>query len=115
MEDVRDIPLLRGEYQANMLLVLEGRLCQKITDTLSCCMPCPMTDWAYPDSFQTLGVAANWVAVVSTVCTVFLMLSWACLPVEKTNRHYLSICLATGVFFMNVSATKAVVLSVGGY
>lgn len=65
-------------------------------------MPCPMTDWAYPDSFQTLGLAAEWVAVVSTICCVFLMLSWACLPVEKTNRHYLSICLTTGVFFMNM-------------
>ncbi|KAH8910669.1 hypothetical protein BR93DRAFT_873113 [Coniochaeta sp. PMI_546] len=81
---------------------VEGRLCQKITDTLSCCMPCPMTDWAYPDSFQTLSLAAGWVAVVSTVCCVFLLLSWIFLPVEKTNRHYMSICLTIGVVFMNL-------------
>jgi hypothetical protein len=36
------------------------------------------------------------------VCTAFLFLSWAVLPVEKTHRHYLSICLAIGVTFMQV-------------
>lgn len=91
---------------ADVFSVVEGRLCQKITDTLSCCMPCPMTDWAYPDSFQTLSLAAGWVAVVSTVCCVFLLLSWIFLPVEKTNRHYMSICLTIGVVFMNVSAKQ---------
>lgn len=61
-----------------------------------------MTDWAYPDSFQTLSLAAGWVAVFSTVCCVFLLLSWMFLPVEKTNRHYMSICLTIGVTFMNL-------------
>ncbi|KAK0618460.1 hypothetical protein B0T17DRAFT_495887 [Bombardia bombarda] len=61
-----------------------------------------MTDYAYPDSFDTLGLAAEWVAVVSTVATVFLLLSWAVLPVDKTYRHYLSICLTTAVLFMNL-------------
>lgn len=93
---------------ADILSVVEGRLCQKITDTLSCCMPCPMTDWAYPDSFQTLSLAAGWVAVFSTVCCVFLLLSWMFLPVEKTNRHYMSICLTIGVTFMNVSGATGV-------
>ncbi|EAQ93629.1 hypothetical protein CHGG_01864 [Chaetomium globosum CBS 148.51] len=58
--------------------------------------------WAYPDSFQTMTEGANWVAVASTVCCVFLLLSWAVLPVEKTYRHYLSICLTAGVMFMNL-------------
>jgi len=61
-----------------------------------------MTDWAYPDSFQTMSTAANWVAVASTICCVFLLLSWAVLPVEKTYRHYLSISLTTAVMFMNL-------------
>lgn len=81
---------------------VEGRLCQRITDTLACCLPCPMTDWAYPDSFKTLSLAAEWVAVASTVCCVFLLLSWAFLPVEKTHRHYLSICLTSAVAMMNL-------------
>jgi hypothetical protein len=61
-----------------------------------------MADWGYPDSFKTMSAAANWVAVASTVCCVFLLLSWAVLPVDKTYRHYLSICLTMGVVFMNV-------------
>lgn len=61
-----------------------------------------MTQWAYPDTFETMSEAANWVSVVSTVGCVFLLLSWAVLPVEKTFRHYLSISLTTAVVFMNV-------------
>ena len=62
-----------------------------------------MTDWVYPDSFQTLGFVAGWLGVVGTICCVFLLLSWVALPVEKTHRHYLSICLTIAVIFMNVS------------
>ncbi|KAK4153401.1 hypothetical protein C8A00DRAFT_43693 [Chaetomidium leptoderma] len=58
--------------------------------------------WAYPDSFQTMSEAANWVAVVSTVACVFLLLSWAVLPVDKTYRHYLSISLTMAVLCMNL-------------
>ncbi|KAK3382837.1 hypothetical protein B0T24DRAFT_24602 [Lasiosphaeria ovina] len=61
-----------------------------------------MTDWAYPDRFVTLGVAAEWVAVVGTICCAFLLVSWAVLPVDKTYRHYLSICLTTAVLLMNL-------------
>ncbi|KAL1872113.1 hypothetical protein Daus18300_004482 [Diaporthe australafricana] len=61
-----------------------------------------MTDWAYPDSFQSMSTAANWVAVASTVCCVFLLASWAFLPIDKTHRHYLSICLTVAVVFMNL-------------
>jgi hypothetical protein len=62
-----------------------------------------MTDWVYPDSFNSVGLAAEWVAVFSTICCVFLLVSWAALPVEKTHRHYLSICLTLAVLMMNVS------------
>lgn len=62
-----------------------------------------MTDWVYPDSFSTLTEAASWMSIGSLVCCVFLLLSWAVLPVEKTSRHYLSICLTVAVFLMNVS------------
>ncbi len=62
-----------------------------------------MTDWVYPDSFDALGLAAESVSVVGTVCCLFLLLSWAALPVDKTNRHYLSISLTSAVVLMNVS------------
>jgi hypothetical protein len=80
---------------------VEGRICQALGD-ITCCLPCPLTDWAYPDAFQTMNAAANWVAVASTLCCVFLLVSWLVLPVDKTYRHYLSICLTMGVMFMNV-------------
>ncbi len=81
--------------------VVEGRLCKSVGD-YACCLPCPMTDWAYPDSFKPMGLAASWVSVVGMACCVFLLLSWAFLPVDKTYRHYLSISLTTAVVFMNV-------------
>lgn len=49
-----------------------------------------------------MTTAANWVSVASTICCVFLLISWAVLPVDKTYRHYLSICLTFGVMFMSV-------------
>lgn len=62
-----------------------------------------MSDWVYPDYFKTLTDVANWVSLFSVLCCVFLLISWAFLPVEKTNRHYLSICLTVAVLLMNVS------------
>lgn len=87
---------------ANAHPVVEGRLCRTITPELTCCLPCPMTEWAYPDSFETMSLVANWTSVVSTVACLFLLVSWAVLPVDKTFRHYLSISLTTAVVFMNV-------------
>ncbi|KAG9257817.1 G-protein coupled receptor [Emericellopsis atlantica] len=79
----------------------EGRICQRVSDELSCCLPCPMTQWVYPDTFNTLTDAANWVATASGICCLFLLASWACLPVEKTNRHYLSVGITIGVLLMS--------------
>ena len=82
--------------------VIEGRLCQQFLG-IECCLPCPMTDWAYPDKFNTFTQIANWINVAGLVSCIFLLLSWAFLPVEKTNRHYLSISLCCAVVLMNVS------------
>jgi hypothetical protein len=57
----------------------------------------------YPDSFGVLTQVANWVSVVGAVAAVFLLASWAFLPVDRTSRHYLSISLTLTVVFMNVS------------
>ncbi len=92
---------------------MEGRICQKLSDELTCCLPCPLTDWAYPDSFKTMTAAANWVAVAGTICCVFLLLSWAVLPVDKTYRHYLSICLTVAVIFMSVRLEHIVAARAG--
>lgn len=68
-----------------------------------CCLPCPLGDWVYPDYFNTMTAVANWIATASVIFCVFLLASWAVLPVEKTARHYLSVCLTAAVFLMNVS------------
>ncbi|CAI4213740.1 unnamed protein product [Parascedosporium putredinis] len=69
---------------------VEGRLCQPLSADLTCCLPCPVTDWVYPESFNTMSTVANWLSVVAAVCNVFLLLSYAVLPVDKTHRHYLT-------------------------
>ncbi|KAI0446830.1 hypothetical protein F4803DRAFT_454592 [Xylaria telfairii] len=78
-----------------------GRLCSNLTGE-SCCLPCPLTDWVYPDNFKTATQSADWVNVVGMVGCAFLLLSWIVLPVERTHRHYLSICLTVAVVFMNL-------------
>ncbi|KAI8954265.1 hypothetical protein F4801DRAFT_587639 [Xylaria longipes] len=80
---------------------VSGRLCSNLTGE-SCCLPCPLTDWVYPDNFKTATQSADWVNVVGMVGCAFLLLSWIVLPVERTHRHYLSICLTVAVVFMNL-------------
>lgn len=44
----------------------------------------------------------DWINVAGMICTVFLLLSFAFLPVKKTHRHYLSVCLAVAIGIMQV-------------
>ena len=37
------------------------------------------------------------------VCSMFLIVSFAFLPVDKTHRHYLSVCLTIATVMMQVS------------
>ncbi|GAW18262.1 hypothetical protein ANO14919_077360 [Xylariales sp. No.14919] len=80
---------------------VSGRLCSNLTGA-SCCLPCPLTDWVYPDNFKTATQSADWINVAGMVGCGFLLLSWVVLPVERTHRHYLSICLTVAVVFMNL-------------
>ncbi|KAI8632532.1 hypothetical protein F5Y19DRAFT_492334 [Xylariaceae sp. FL1651] len=80
---------------------VSGRLCSNLTGE-SCCLPCPLTDWVYPDNFNAATQSADWVNVAGMVGCAFLLLSWIFLPVERTHRHYLSICLTIAVVFMNL-------------
>ncbi|KKA29166.1 hypothetical protein TD95_003705 [Thielaviopsis punctulata] len=83
---------------------IDGRVCQAMANlgNITCCLPCPLVDWVYPDSFDTMASAADWASVVGTICCIFLLASWLFLPVEKTHRHYLSICLTVAVAIMNM-------------
>ncbi len=46
---------------------------------------------------------ANWLNVAGMICAVSVLLSFAVLPVNKTHRHYLSVCLVVGIILMQVS------------
>ncbi|KAL2885309.1 Frizzled/smoothened-like sans CRD protein B [Ceratocystis lukuohia] len=107
-----DLDLLRGGCQAPFFNqasfsdddgFIPGRLCIPSNAANStCCLPCPLVDWVYPDSFHTMASVADWISVVGFICCVFLLISWAALPVEKTHRHYLSICLTIAVAVMSL-------------
>ncbi|KAL1893623.1 hypothetical protein Cpir12675_004054 [Ceratocystis pirilliformis] len=107
-----DLDLLRGGCQAPFFDqasfsdddgFIPGRICIPSNAANStCCLPCPLVDWVYPDSFHTMASVADWISVFGFICCVFLLISWAALPVEKTHRHYLSICLTIAVAIMSL-------------
>lgn len=52
--------------------------------------------------FETRTSIANWVNVAALVFSLFLLASFAILPVKWTHRHYLGVCLTIAVVFMEV-------------
>ena len=59
----------RGGFERSLLtewLVLEGRVCNAFGG-VTCCLPCPMTDWVYPDNFGQLTSVANWLCVAGMI------------------------------------------------
>ncbi|KAG9245704.1 G protein-like protein-coupled receptor : GPCR, secretin-like protein [Calycina marina] len=81
---------------------IDGRFCSDFLD-ISCCLPCPQTDWLYSDDFNNITNSANWINVAGLAACVFLLVSYAALPVNKTHRHYLSICLVIGIALMQIA------------
>lgn len=66
----------------------------------TCCLPCPSTDWLYPDSFKTYATVAEWLNVFGLLLLLFMLISFAILPVSKTRSHYLSVCLIISVMMV---------------
>ncbi|KAF2836315.1 hypothetical protein M501DRAFT_940269 [Patellaria atrata CBS 101060] len=82
---------------------IAGRFCAPADQILPgtvCCLPCPSAEWLYPDSFSTWSLVAESINAVSIAACLFLLVSFLCLPVEKTRRHYLSVGLVIGTFLM---------------
>lgn len=75
---------------------------QELPGHPSCCLPCPATDWLYPDSFKTYNTASEWLNVLGLFLMLFMLVSFAVLPVSKTRRHYLTICLVVSVAILCV-------------
>lgn len=83
------------------LIDLAGRFCSSQLGR-ECCLPCSTTAWFYPERFSNVATATDWVNVASLLCALILLVSFACLPVDKTHRHYLSVCLALSTMMMNL-------------
>ena len=49
-----------------------------------------------------LITGSTYLNLVGVACCVFLLLSFAVLSVEYTNRHYLSVCLVTAILILQV-------------
>ena len=60
----------------------------------------------YADGFEQRTEVASWVTVAAFVATLFVLASYAVLPTKWTSRHYLSVCLAIGVLFMEVRVLR---------
>ena len=80
-----------------------GRFCGQVVAGLSCCLPCPVAQWVFSDDFYHKLEIAYWFNVPSLVCQVFLLLTYAVLPVEKSHRHYLSAGLCVSMIMVEVS------------
>ncbi|KAF1812145.1 hypothetical protein P152DRAFT_397621 [Eremomyces bilateralis CBS 781.70] len=74
-----------------------GRFCSSLGDGLTCCLPCPATDWIFPENFHSWSRATEVLSALSVAVSLFLLISYAALPAEKSRRHYLSVCLVIGI------------------
>ncbi|KAJ5512881.1 hypothetical protein N7463_002433 [Penicillium fimorum] len=74
---------------------IDGRYCEKITfgnSSYSCCLPCPLGEWRYDTDLAEKIAVTSWISVAILPLCIFLLISYAVLPVKHTHRHYLSIC-----------------------
>ncbi|EKG09126.1 GPCR family 2-like protein [Macrophomina phaseolina MS6] len=93
-------PLLDASQAGRGGGYLSGRVCVPVVDSissLSCCLPCPATDWIYSDSFRKQYKAAECLCVVGSLLCLFLLLSWLFLPKKDSKRDHLNVCLVTGI------------------
>ncbi|KAJ6001858.1 hypothetical protein N7499_002275 [Penicillium canescens] len=85
---------------------VDGRYCEDISfgnNTYSCCLPCPLAEWRYDADLDKKIDVASWISVAILPLCIFLLASYAVLPVKWTHRHYLSICFTLGICCMEIA------------
>lgn len=82
---------------------ITSRFCSSLTDTLVCCLPCPLTDWLFDPGFPHAAHAANYIGLGSFIANCLLLLTYLVLPEEQSHRHYLSIGLTGSLLLMNLA------------
>ncbi|KAJ5105069.1 hypothetical protein NUU61_002416 [Penicillium alfredii] len=81
-----------------------GRYCETIAGSnISCCLPCPLADWRYDNRLIQKTDVASWISVAILPLCIFLLVSYAVLPVKWTHRHYLSVCFTLGICCMEIA------------
>ncbi|CRG86639.1 Frizzled and smoothened-like protein O [Talaromyces islandicus] len=95
-------PFLQEALFTNTRGYINGRFCQEYGGHV-CCLPCPLQDWRYPDNVDAKVGAAGWIAVALLPFSVFLLLTYAILPVKYTNRHYITVCFTLALACMQVA------------
>lgn len=85
---------------------IEGRFCDT-SGNITCCLPCPLSDWRYGDDTAQKAAVAGWISVAILPFCIFLLISYAVLAPKWTNRHYLSICFTLGICCMEVCGTDS--------
>ncbi|PPJ61042.1 hypothetical protein CBER1_02017 [Cercospora berteroae] len=87
---------------------IDGRLCARIEGmdgSPTCCLPCPASEWAYSDNFETYSTAAEWLNVIGLGLLCFMLISYIMLPAQQTRSHYLSVCLIISVMMITLGFT----------
>ncbi|OQD66107.1 hypothetical protein PENPOL_c005G09398 [Penicillium polonicum] len=73
---------------------IDGRYCKDVNygnSTYSCCLPCPLAEWRYDTDLAEKISVTSWISVAILPLCIFLLISYAVLPVKWTHRHYLSL------------------------
>lgn len=94
-------PFLQESLFGNTTGFIAGRFCETVGD-VTCCLPCPLADWRYPDGVDSKTTAVGWLGVALLPLTAFLLLSWAVLPVKFTNRNYITVCFTLAVVCLQI-------------
>ncbi|KAK4542422.1 hypothetical protein LTR36_006879 [Oleoguttula mirabilis] len=82
---------------------LSGRFCANIADGLTCCLPCPITEWVFKDEFKSQAPVANYISIVSFVCNILLLLTFLVLAEEQSHRHYLSVGVTVSLLMLSLA------------
>ncbi|CAI7595379.1 unnamed protein product [Penicillium palitans] len=85
---------------------IDGRYCKNVSygnSTYSCCLPCPLAEWRYDTDLGDKISVTSWISVAILPLCIFLLISYAVLPVKWTHRHYLSVCFTLGICCMELA------------
>lgn len=82
---------------------IETRFCAAPNPALLCCLPCPLSEWVFSDTFEHQVPIANYISIGAFVLNCLLLLTFGLLPEEKSHRHYLSMGLTLSLLLLSIA------------